>query len=73
MTVSGCTLTGNSTEDVGGGIFNDEMPHGGANLTITSCTITGNSAGTLPQGGGREGGGIYNDRYCTLILKHSDV
>jgi hypothetical protein len=49
LTVSNCTLSGNSAEYHGGGIYNDH-----ATLTVSNSTLSGNSS---PQGGG----GIYND------------
>ena len=46
MTVSGCTLTGNSASN-GGGIANEDGV-----LTVSGCTLSGNSA--------IDGGGIFN-------------
>ena len=46
--ISGLTITGGHTSDVGGGIFNN-----GGTLRIDTSTISGNSADDL-------GGGIYN-------------
>ena len=49
LTVAGCTFTGNSAENYGGGMYNyDNMP----DLTITNCTFGGNYA--------EWGGGIFN-------------
>src|SRR5262249_41622689 len=47
LTVSGCTLSGNSALDGGGGIFNQ-----GGIVSVADSTIAGNSA--------EAGGGIYN-------------
>ena len=59
LTVSNCTLRGNSTDAHGGGIYNDGFQNvifqGGATLTVTNSTFSGNSAGV--------GGGIYNSGY----------
>jgi hypothetical protein len=55
LTVSNCTISGNSAPDafgVGGGIYND-VAFSNATLEILNCTISGNSAGD-------NGGGIYN-------------
>ena len=55
LTVSNCTISGNSAPDVfgvGGGIFND-VAFSNATLEVLNCTISGNSAGD-------NGGGIYN-------------
>jgi uncharacterized repeat protein (TIGR01451 family) len=60
LTVTNCTITGNSAW-FGGGIHND---HG--TLTVTNSTITGNSA----SGGG--GGGIYTGS-GTLTVKNSSI
>jgi hypothetical protein len=38
LTISGCTVSGNSSVYEGGGIFND------GTLTVTGCTLSGNSA-----------------------------
>ena len=55
LTVSNCTISGNSASGVfgvGGGIFND-VAFSNATLEIINCTVSGNSAGD-------NGGGIYN-------------
>jgi hypothetical protein len=62
LTVSGCTLSGNSADPFnpygsgyGGGIYNDY----GATLTVSGCTLSGNSAWL--------GGGILNrGKYATV-------
>jgi len=51
LTVSNCTLSGNSAH-AGGGIFNDAYL-GSATLEVTSSTLSGNSSGG--------GGGIFNE------------
>jgi parallel beta-helix repeat protein len=48
LTVSGCTLSGNTAGADGGGIYNE----GTGALTVSGCTLSGNSAA--------DGGGIYN-------------
>ena len=53
LTVSNCTISGNSAGD-GGGIFSDGFS-GSATLKVTDSTISGNSATS------GNGGGIYND------------
>jgi hypothetical protein len=53
LTVSNCTLSGNSAGFGGGGIFNFGGGFGSATLTINNSTLSGNSASS--------GGGIYND------------
>ena len=52
LTVSNCTLSGNSAHN-GGGIYNDGAFGGSATLTVIASALSGNSAG--------EGGGIFND------------
>ena len=49
-----CTLSDNSADFLGGGIFNSGLAGGNANLTLTDCTLSNNFART-------SGGGIYND------------
>ena len=44
LTLTGCTVSGNSAGDEGGGLFNDGM------LTLTDCTVSGNSAGPTAAG-----------------------
>jgi parallel beta-helix repeat protein len=72
MTLTDCALTGNSVgivtgiggQGYGGAIFNTGT--GAGFLTITSCTITGNTSTSF-------GGGIFNDAFAHLTLKHSTV
>jgi HYR domain len=56
LTVSNCTVSGNSASNggLGGGILNYSQTSGSATLTIVNSTVSGNSAGL-------GGGGIYND------------
>jgi hypothetical protein len=58
LTLTNCTLSGNSATNVsgGGGIFNYGL------LTLNQCTLSGNSA---PQGGG---GAIFNILHVALTL-----
>src|SRR5207249_4549577 len=53
LTVSRCTLSGNSASSDGGGIYNAGV-EGNATLTLSASTLSGNSAS-------HDGGGIYND------------
>jgi hypothetical protein len=84
LSVSGCTLSGNSADGAGGGICNV------GSLTLSGCTLSQNSAG---QGGAiwndgtatvqtstlshnsaaGAGGGIYNAPYGTLTVSASTV
>ncbi len=52
LTLTACTLSGNSASDVGGGISSYGETSGSATLTLNACTLSGNSA--------RVAGGIYN-------------
>ncbi|MHC4193695.1 MAG: right-handed parallel beta-helix repeat-containing protein, partial [Planctomycetota bacterium] len=54
LELTGCTITGNSTEDDGGGICLGKSIGGSITLTITDCNISGNVADG-------QGGGIYCD------------
>src|SRR5262249_58975515 len=57
LTVTGCTLSGNSA-DKGGGIFNQSVFGFASTVEITGSTLCGNSAG--------EGGGIFNTSFIGL-------
>jgi predicted outer membrane repeat protein/parallel beta-helix repeat protein len=54
LTLSDCTLTGNTATGAGGGIFAGQ----GTTLSVSYCTISGNSA-TSEVGGGIEAYGNY--------------
>jgi hypothetical protein len=54
LTISGCTLTGNSA-DYGGAIYNQ------GTLTVSGCTLSNNSTSR-----GGSGGGIYNTNALTV-------
>ncbi len=88
VTVSGCTITGNSA-DIGCGIYNAYLAKG--MLTIQDSTITSNTA-TSKGGGiynngaasiqntkvsnnsaGAQGGGIFNDVKGALTLYYSSI
>jgi hypothetical protein len=67
LTLSGCTVSGNSSSTVGGGIANEQ----GGTMTITGCTISNNfSSDSLyldPWAGQVKGGaGIFNNGTMTL-------
>ena len=77
LTVSNCTIRGNSTSDLlgqGGGIINagylvGYFGYGPATLEVVNCTISGNSAGL-------EGGGIFNNGQsgsATLTVTESTI
>jgi len=62
LTLSNCTVSGNSARFTGGGIANEL----GGTMTISGCTVSHNSVvlgGPYPNGAG---GGIYNDGTMTL-------
>ncbi len=61
MTVSQCTLSGNSGV-MGGGIINAQ---GGGTVTVSQCTLSGNS--------GSYGGGICNRLFSTLTVTNSTL
>jgi Chlamydia polymorphic membrane protein (Chlamydia_PMP) repeat len=70
LTISNCTLSGNSTISSGGGIENDGTS-GSASVEILNSTISGNSAGVL-------GGGIYtlasgSGSSATLTITNSTI
>src|SRR5262249_53344051 len=54
LTVTDCTVSGNSAGDNGGGLYNLN-----GTLTLTNCTVSGNSAGY-------DGGGLWNNGTATL-------
>jgi hypothetical protein len=47
VTITRCSITGNTTSEFGGGVFTE-----GTSLTISATTITGNSASDAGGGGG---------------------
>ena len=54
LTLTDCTIQGNSATSIGGGILNDgydNYPHS-ANLSIADCTISDNSTSNFDYGGG---------------------
>ena len=57
LSLTNCTVSGNTTDIIGGGIYND------ATLTLADSTVSENIAG--------DGGGIYNNG--TLTLTNSTV
>ncbi len=63
LTVSNCTISGNSAQGNGGGIFNDGSSCS-ASLKISDSTVSGNHAGF---GGGIFTGGV-NDGNALLVL-----
>src|SRR5262249_30189037 len=54
LTLTDCTVSGNSASNSGGGLYNLN-----GTLTLTNCTISGNSAGT-------DSGGLWNNGTATL-------
>ncbi|SRR6266496_4171175 len=70
LTVSNCTISGNSTGDsgYGGGIYNDGFI-GSATLMVNNSTLSGNSADVY-------GGGIFNDGQsgsATVTVNNSTI
>ena len=64
ITLTRCTISGNTTDSNGGGIANimDGASWTASTLTLVDCTVSGNTAS-----GGSHGGGIYNvDSEATL-------
>ncbi len=62
LTINECTISGNTTNDSGGGIYNDNY----STLSVTSSTISDNIAATT-------GGGIANYNYSTLSVTSSTI
>jgi hypothetical protein len=60
VTVTSCTISGNSATADGGGLFVDSTT-----ATVTSSTISGNTAG--------DGGGGINSGYGTLTVTNSTI
>ncbi len=64
LTLTRCTLSGNSTAEASGGAIANT-----ATLTLRQCTVSGNNAGSW-------GGGLYNDGtahllHCTVANNHA--
>jgi hypothetical protein len=67
LTVSDCTISGNSATS-GAGIFSDGENSGSATLTVTNSTLSGNS--TNNNGGGIFSGGVFSGS-ATLTINNS--
>jgi hypothetical protein len=69
LTLSGCTVTGNSASSGGGGVANEF----GGTMTISGCTVTGNIASSGGGGGGiaNEFGGTMTISGCTVSRNYS--
>ena len=69
LSLSACTLSGNSA-NFGGGIFSDGRSAGSATLRLSACTISGNSAaqngGGIVSDGSLSGSATLNLSTCTL-------
>ena len=63
LTLTGCTISGNTAAWNGGGIYNVA----GKSLTVTNCTISDNSAKS------RSGGGIFNDAGGNVTVSSSTI
>ena len=59
--LTGCTVSGNTAKENGGGIYNDSLDGSAGKLTLDSCTIKENRSSA-------NGGGVYSDE--ELILKY---
>ncbi|MGF1480959.1 MAG: FG-GAP-like repeat-containing protein [Cyanophyceae cyanobacterium] len=73
--ITNSTISGNSTNTSGGGIFNyytEYNPQSGQKTTVSNSTITGNVADANGDGGG-DGGGLYTVRPNRLYLSNSIV
>jgi hypothetical protein len=57
LTIEASTISGNSAETNGGGIYSSTAPQGGASLVLRDVTITDNTAGTGLTSG--SGGGFH--------------
>ena len=58
-TLTGCTISGNTSQERGGGIYNDANGSSPGEMTLNSCTIKENSSMS-------DGGGIFNDEDLTI-------
>ena len=70
LTLTDCTLIGNSSAVHGGAILNNGSSSGNATLTLNNCTLTGNSAsasaGAIFNLGATSGHATLNLTNCTL-------
>ncbi len=69
LTVTDCTVSGNTADFVGGGLLNDGSFHGTATLTVLNSLIAGNRAA--------HGGGMFDDAYdngsATMSVGNSTI
>ena len=70
MTITGCTISNNSVEGIGGGVLNEN-----GTMTITRCTISNNTADQSGYSFSEvsQGGGILNDSGGSLIITNSTI
>jgi predicted outer membrane repeat protein len=70
LTLTDCTLSGNSASFHGGAILNNGSSSGNATLTLSYCTLTGNSStmsgGAVLNLGSASGHATLNMTNCTL-------
>ena len=70
LTLTDCTLIGNTSDVHGGAILNNGSSSGNATLTLNNCTLTGNSstasAGAIFNLGAASGHATLNLTNCTL-------
>jgi hypothetical protein len=74
LTLSRCTVSGNTATEAGGGIYNrakSDFFFPTAGLGLRNSTVSGNTAGT-------DGGGLFNSgslllQNCTVTQNHADV
>jgi predicted outer membrane repeat protein len=65
-----CTVSGNTANHQGGGIYTNRISEGDSGLTVlTNCTLSGNTV--TDAGGG--GGGIYCGRTATMRLTNVTI
>jgi hypothetical protein len=70
LTITNCTISGNTASDSGGGIYNNgEAKSGNAYVSVSNSTISGNSAGlggAIVSDGTQGGGAIVGITTCTI-------
>jgi predicted outer membrane repeat protein len=66
VSLTNCTISGNTADGDGGGLFNASYVDGNGRMSLINCTVSGNRAGASNNTYGN-GGGLTNNGNVSLI------